>query len=84
MTPGPARGAFTTVMQWDSYPARSYRGRRYGMKADSFDPYLGLPVRAGPVFELAVGGPSSPQGLLREHGWRLRDSLTVTRDPWTY
>jgi hypothetical protein len=53
------------------------------MKADSFGPYLDLPARAGPVFELALGG-SSPQGLLRAKGWRLRDPLAVTRDPWTY
>jgi hypothetical protein len=84
MTPGPATGLFTTVMQWDSYPARTYRGRRYGMKADSFGPYLDLPARAGAVFELALGSASAPRDLLREKGWQLRDPLAVTRDPWTY
>jgi hypothetical protein len=71
-------------MQWDSYPARAFAGRRYGMKADSFGPLLDLPSRAGPIFELALGGASAPRDLLRQRGWGLRDPLAVTRDPWTY
>jgi hypothetical protein len=84
VTPAPASSRFTTVMQWDSYPAREYSGRRYGMKSESFGPYLDLPGRSGRVFELAVGGPSTPHHLLRDRGWLLRDPLEVTRDPWTY
>ena len=38
VTPAPAGGRFTTVMQWDSYPAREYGGRRFGMKSESFGP----------------------------------------------
>jgi hypothetical protein len=84
VTPGPAGGPFTTVMQWDSYPAREYGGQRYGMKAGSFGPYLELPSRAGPVFELALGSASAPRAELRSRGWALRDPLEVTRDPWTF
>ena len=84
VTPGVPAGKFTTVMQWDSYPARTYWGRHYGMKADSFGPYLDLPARAGAVFELALGSASAPRDLLRAKGWTLRDPLAVTRDPWTY
>lgn len=83
-TPAPADGLFTTVMQWDSYPAGEYGGRRYGMKSESFGPYLGLPGRCGPVFELAVGSSTAPRTALAEAGWRLRDPLEVTRDPWAY
>ncbi len=83
-TPAPPEGRFTTVMQWDSYPAREHGGRRYGMKSESFGPYLDLPVRCGRVFELAVGSASAPREMLRESGWILRDPLEVTRDPWTY
>src|SRR2546421_294219 len=36
VTPGPEDGKFTTVMQWDSYPATEFAGRRYGMKSESF------------------------------------------------
>jgi hypothetical protein len=81
---GPAGGRFTTVMQWDSYPAREHGGRRYGMKSASFAPYLDLPGRVAPVLELAVGSESAPRDLLREHGWAVRDPLEPTRDPWTY
>lgn len=83
-TPGPAKGKFTTLMLWASYPAREYGGVRYGMKSDSFGPFLDLPERAGPIFELAVGSPTAPRGLLRSKGWRLRDPRAPTRDVRTY
>jgi hypothetical protein len=84
VAPAPAGGRFTTVMQWDSYPAREYGGRRYGMKSESFAPYLDLPAQCRRDFELAVGSSSAPRDLLRQRGWDLRDPLEVTRDPWTY
>ena len=37
LTLGPEHGKFTTVMQWESYPAQEYSGLRYGMKSDSFE-----------------------------------------------
>lgn len=84
LTPGPTRGKFTTVMQWESYPASEYRGVRYGLKSDSFGPFLDLPDRLGRIFELAVGGPAVPYELLRRKGWEPRNPLEVTQDPWTY
>jgi hypothetical protein len=82
--PGPATGLYTTVMQWDSYPAQRFRGRRYGMKSLSFGPYKDLPAAAGPVFELALGSASAPRTSLRKRGWAIRDPHEVTRDPWAY
>lgn len=84
VTPGPRRGAWTTVMQWDSYPAREHRGRRYGMKGEAFLPFLDLPGRTAEHFELALGSASAPRELLRSHGWEVRDPREPTRDPWTY
>jgi hypothetical protein len=84
VTAGAPDGRFTTVMQWDSYPAVDYGGRHYGMKAESFGPYLELPAHAGVVFELALGSAGAPRELLRTNGWHLRDPLEVTRDPWAY
>ena len=86
VTPGRPGGRFTTVMQWESYPAREHGGVRYGMKAESFAPYLDLPAGAGKdaVFELALGSPGAPRDLLRERGWKLRDPRRPTRDPWIY
>ncbi len=82
--PAPSQGKYTTVMLWDSYPAVEYNGLCYGMKSDSFKPYLDLPVSAGNIFELAVGSPSAPKDLLRSKGWLLCNPLEVARDPWTY
>jgi hypothetical protein len=83
VTPGQADGKFTTVMQWDSYAAREYEGRYYGMKSASFRPYVDLPKRAGRIFEVAVGG-SPAYDLLAGKGWTVRNPLEPTRDPWTY
>ncbi len=83
VTRGRADGKFTTVMQWDSYAAREYDGVRYGMKSDSFGPYLDLPRKAGRIFELAVGG-STAHDLLVGRGWVVRNPLDATRDPWVY
>lgn len=82
--PGPAQGKFTTVMQWDSYPTRAYKGHHYGMKSESFAPYMDLPERTRSVLELAVGSVSAPRTLLGSKGWEVRDPLELTSDPWTY
>lgn len=84
VTKGPVTGKLTTVMQWDSYRSREYGGVRYGMKSDSFLPYIGLPERAGPVFELALGGPDESRAQLRSKGWHVLDARGPTRDPWIY
>lgn len=83
-SPAPRHGRFSTVMQWESYPAREHLGVRYGTKSDSFLSYLDLPAAVGPVFEIAVGGAGVPLDLLREKGWNPVDPLAPTRDPWTY
>ena len=82
--PGPADGAFTTVMQWESYPAVEHGGRRYGMKSDSFAAVRGLPRRTGERLELALGGGGAPRGELAAEGWHVREPLAPTRDPWTF
>lgn len=84
VTPGPAQGNFTTVMQWESYRALEHNGVRYGLKSDSFVPYLDLPQHAGGIFEIALGGESAPRALLGQKGWSFTNPLVPTRDPWTY
>lgn len=84
VTPGPAAGRWTTVMQWDSYAVREYAGLCYGMKSASFEPYLDLPRRSEQRFELALGSATAPRARLRRHGWAVRNPLRPTRDPWTY
>ena len=84
VTPGRPQGRFTCVMQWDSYEPREYAGRTYGMKSQSFGPYMELPQRSGRVFELALGSATAPRELLASKGWVVRDSRPPTRDPWSY
>ena len=84
VTPAPARGRYTTVMQWESYPACEYGGRRYGMKAEAFGSYADLPRRTPHPLELALGSASAPRAALRAAGWHVRDPGPLSRDPWTY
>jgi hypothetical protein len=79
----PDTGRFTTVMQWDSYAAREHEGRRFGMKSNSFVPYLSLPGRVGPLFEIAVGGTAAAQ-VLGNHGWAVRNPIKAIGDPLGY
>lgn len=80
----PSDAGFSTVMLWDSYPVSEFAGRRYGMKSQSFEPFLDLPLRVSVAMELAVGSASAPIDRLRGCGWSIRDSREPTRDPWTY
>lgn len=82
--PGPREGSFTTVMQWDSYAHRDYKGLRYGMKSESFTSFIDLPNQCSADLELALGSPNAPRQTLLDAGWRLRDPLEVTLDPRTY
>ena len=72
VTPPPRRPRFTTVMQWESYPAREHGGRTYGTKSTSMERYLDLPSRLGVPVEAALSG-DAPRSRLREGGWRLVD-----------
>jgi hypothetical protein len=84
VTPSPAGARFTTVMQWDSYPAAVYAGERFGMKSDSFGPYFDLPRRSPYPLEIALGRSEPAVDLLREYGWTVRSARQPTRDPWAY
>ena len=83
-SPGPADGAWTTVMLWDSYDVRQWQGRSWGMKSQEMEKVLDLPSRCTERFELALGGPTAPRDRLTGLGWTLRDPLEVTLDPWAY
>ncbi|HKE88056.1 MAG TPA: hypothetical protein VKB50_30075 [Vicinamibacterales bacterium] len=83
-TPGPPRGPLSTVMLWDSYPSADFDGVHYGMKAESFDPYVDLPSHTRERFHLALGSSREPRERLAAHGWTILDPRVPTRDPWTY
>ncbi|HXV28424.1 MAG TPA: hypothetical protein VD913_05605, partial [bacterium] len=81
---GHPEGKFTTVMQWESYPSREYQGIRYGMKSESFLPFMDLAGKTKSILELAVANDSAPRETLRQKGWLIVDALKITRDPSTY
>src|SRR6476659_4229829 len=72
VVPPPADSAYTTLMQWQSYPPVEYAGQWYGTKAASFGPYLDLPQSTSVVLEIALGGRDAPRDTFRENGWRLK------------
>jgi len=83
-TPGRIDDPLSTIMLWDSYPSVEHNGKRFGMKAESFGPYLDLPRRSGQRFTLALGARSPVQQQLASHGWTIVDPRERTRDPWSY
>jgi hypothetical protein len=83
VTPAPIDARFTTIMQWDSYRMLEYCGRRFGMKSESFAPYVDLPVRSGARFEVAVGGDPA-RAALAGHGWSLRNPLDLIATPSSF
>jgi len=84
VTSAPSEGAYTTVMQWDSYEDAEYGGVHYGMKSDSFEPVMGLPLKTNSTLEIALGSQTAPRDQLVANGWLLRDPLAITLDPWIY
>ncbi len=85
VTSGPEGGRFTTVMQWDSYPALQYLGQRYGLKCETLVPYVGLPRHVGRILEVAIARlPEDGRTLLQQNGWFLRDPRDLSRNPWSY
>jgi hypothetical protein len=83
-TPGNEQGKWTTVMQWDSYKVRAYKGKAYGMKSASFGPYLNFPDHISDPLELAIGSESAPRAKLSQAGWLLADPLFITKIPESY
>jgi hypothetical protein len=81
---GYLKGKFTTVMQWESYPSRDYKGLHYGMKADSYENFFDIPKRTSSSFEIALGSPSAPRQKFKDNGWLLKDPFAVAGDPWRY
>jgi hypothetical protein len=71
-------------MQWDSYEPARHEGNSYGMKSESFTPYMDLPAMTDSKLELCLGSSNAPRNLLLDKGWLLSDPLQITRTPWTY
>ncbi len=78
---------YTTVMQWESYSAVEFMGRRFGMKRDSFQDFADLPHRVSVRLQLAIGGAhrnDDPRPDLRSRGWSVVNPLRIARTPWSF
>jgi hypothetical protein len=76
-TARPAGDRFTSVMTWQIESFTDVGGN----KDQEFVKYIDLPRLTTQPFELAINGP---QTLLRQHGWRTVDAMSVSRTPWGY
>jgi hypothetical protein len=85
--PAAADAAFTTITHWDAAeyfvhgPAMFENSKRAG-----FLPYMELPEHSPVPLELALppGDSEHERASLRQHGWRVQDSLAVAGSPEAY
>lgn len=80
-SPQPAN-VFTTIGNWrQDWRDVTFEGERYTWsKHQEFLKHVHLPERSGQAFELALSSCEPPERqMLREHGWRVRDGLEVSR-----
>jgi hypothetical protein len=85
---GPPGPAYTTVGTWDARGRDiTYRGETFQWrKRTEWFRCLDLPARTGAAFEIAADVDKVPgdREALHEHGWRVRDPMAVSADPWRY
>jgi len=80
--PVKAKAPFTTVMSWQAHDEIEFGGKTYGQKDVEFEKFFDLPGRTKVPLEIAVGGAGRdnvPTHRLRQAGWCVRSSLTVSR-----
>ena len=86
---------FTTIMNWSSYDALTYRNKRYGQKDVEFMKFMELPQRVFPTpLEVALYKPrikssrnfavSVPLDSLETSGWKIVDAAEVCPDFHSY
>lgn len=84
--PASAEAPFTTVAHWYKgwveYAGESYQNN----KRSGFLPFLDLPRHTTQLLELALNLEPGDEDevMLKEHGWRVRDSSAVASTPWDY
>lgn len=85
---GAPDGGYTTIGTWDSQGRDvEWEGERYRWrKRAEWQRFLDLPARTGVALELAmdVGRVPGDAERLTAHGWRVRDPIAISADPWRY
>jgi hypothetical protein len=73
------------VLTWDNYRRPvEWEGHSYGSKEPEFASVETLPSRSEAHLEVAVGGEGAPVERWRQLGWRVTDSVAVSRTPEAY
>jgi hypothetical protein len=80
----PHAEAFTTVTNYTAYKPLEFRGETYGQKDLEFRRFIDLPCRTPQTMEVALVAVEEVKAMFREHGWRLRDPVAVTKDVDSY
>jgi hypothetical protein len=86
--PADPTAPYTTIGRWDE--ARRdihFRGEVYAWrKRVEWIKFLDLPQRTGERFSVAMDVDKTPGDgdLVRGHGWKITDPISVSRDPLTY
>ncbi|MFV0338315.1 MAG: glycosyltransferase family 1 protein [Chthoniobacterales bacterium] len=79
--------AWTTVMNWFSYPPQKYEGALYGQKDLEFARFENLPGKTKEKLMLAMNagiGNKRPTERLEGVGWHLLEPDEVIPDFWSY
>jgi hypothetical protein len=83
-TAGDPSTPYSTVINWASYPEKTYNGRIYGQRGREFEPYFSLPRIADESMQIAANAPPDVKARLVRGGWSLADPAIVGRNCWTY
>ncbi|GAC1610894.1 MAG: hypothetical protein NVS3B26_20290 [Mycobacteriales bacterium] len=82
---GVHNAAWTTVMTWNNFAEPIRDGdRTYGTKEREFGRIAALPGSVPATLEVAVGGVRPPVELWKSLGWKVVDSLGVSRSADQY
>jgi hypothetical protein len=78
------RPVLTTVASWEpTEKGPTVRGLEYKGKSVEFKRFMELPRRSMLPLEVAISG-EVPRAALVEAGWRIREGVEVSADPWAY
>lgn len=78
MEPMPAKGSFTTVMNWQSLPTVDFEGVEYGMKDVEFSRFRDLPALVSTPLKVAVEGSGFRSDEFHDIGWSFESALEAT------
>jgi hypothetical protein len=74
----PSNSPFTTVMSWQAHQPLVFEGQTYGQKDIEFAKFMNLPGSTNAELEIAVAGENIPYEELKQNGWSVKDSHSIS------